>query len=365
MPKTFSAAALTRQVTGVADLASAAQQSELPLAQVEIDMAQPRRAMPTALRRLWPGISPAGFFTTWLARAREEAPEAVDGWERALYPLPAGSAPDDGAAMPDLARAPYARSWLSLVGLAADIHTVGLQQRIAVYQTGVDSYRLLFGERRLLAFHLLEWVGVGDYSRIPAFVVDGFDALAQALENGSRADLNAIERARQLALLLFALNPEEAPPRGAGQPGWDWYAQAADAKRFRIPRGKADLVARALGLGSRQHISLYRQLLEISAGVAEIAEMLNWPEGKLRSLIKASAEKGQQLLTLARIEAGLEQPQINEEERRRERVYRFVERVYRIAQIELPSEIDAHSKPDVLDAIREAREHLDELERQL
>jgi hypothetical protein len=301
----FSAASLTRQVTGFDKVLSEAKESELPVNVIGPDPAQPRRAMPADLRAAWvAAAAPTDvLFKQWAELALEQHPHVL-GWEQVINPPNDQRPADDDEFMdgPNMTRTPIAALWMKLVHLAADIHAAGLQQRIVVYKVGPKDYRLLIGERRLLAYLLLNWQGYGGYTNIPSLVVDGYDPVAQAIENGSREDLNAIERARQLAILLLHFNGVTPPT----DPDWDWYAQAADAKQYRVPRGKADLVMRACGFTGKQEIMRYRKLLTLPTELSNLADQYSLAEGKLRGPL-AEGMKGSQLATYVRQACGLEQ----------------------------------------------------------
>jgi hypothetical protein len=294
-----------KQVEPVRTMADEQPQT-IAIDQIMPDPAQARRAMPDDLRTAWlSGQTPiTDLFQRWEQLALEQH-QGVLGWEKIINP-PDDQRPADEAEFtdgPNMVHAPIAAQWMKLVNLAADIHAAGLQQPVVVYQNG-SNYRLLIGERRLLAYHLLGWIGNEGYTEIPAYITEAYDPVAQAIENGSREDLNAIERARQLAILLLHFNGETPP----SDPDWEWYAQAADAKQYRVPRGKADLIMRACGLTSKMMLKYYRQLLTLPVEAAMLADQYNLAEGKLRGPL-TDGMKGKQLFTYVRQACGLEKAQ--------------------------------------------------------
>ena len=154
---------------------------------------------------------------------------------------------------------------LRLADLAASIHQDGLTNPITVAGSG-DYYVIETGERRWVAYHLLNaYVGDDAYSAIPARRVAELNLWRQASENTARDNLNAIARARQIALLLMDMH------------GWDnfaaietfdyeqdFYAQVADSSKWRVPYGRAEQLCAACGFENASRIRQYRALLRLS-----------------------------------------------------------------------------------------------------
>lgn len=278
--------------------------SLIPLRYIQLDPQQARRAMPDDLREKWlSGAAPDDVFREWEMRALKDKPTVVTYWRSIL----AG----DVGEVADLTlprEATTAISWLKLVALAGNILAHGLKQPVGVVADG-DSYRLLFGERRFLAFALLVWQRHAEFERIPARIEATYDPLVQASENGQRQALNAIGVARALAVILIHQQAQQGNRvqgyKGA-QPSWEWYTQA---EGIRAAPGTGTAVAQALGLGSYAQVSQYRALLRLPAEVATLADVHNWTEGKLRGMIQKSGGQPLQLLRLARIEARIEKDQ--------------------------------------------------------
>lgn len=188
---------------------------------------------------------------------------------------------------------------MKLVDLAASIRRDGLSNPISLVRHP-DHYEIETGERRWLAYHILFWK-FGDrdvrpdgapvnWSRVPARIVNRVDVWRQASENNARDNLNAISRARQLALLLMDLH------------GWQnftalancadeqtFYAQVADGTRWRIPRGQGERLLNAMGLSDAGQLRQYRALLRLPSALWRQGDDENLSEGELRKMKAAVA----------------------------------------------------------------------------
>ena len=154
---------------------------------------------------------------------------------------------------------------LRLADLAASIRRDGLVNPITVVKSG-DDFLIETGERRWVAYHLLNAIVDGDaYAAIPARRMAELNLWRQASENTARDALNAIARARQIALLLMDLHGWDkfAPIESFGHEQ-DFYAQVADADSWRIPYGKAEQLCLACGFENASRIRQYRALLKLS-----------------------------------------------------------------------------------------------------
>src|SRR5690606_4780692 len=110
---------------------------------------------------------------------------------------------------------PIESALIRVIDLSASIRRDGLTNPITIADED-GQFIIETGERRWLAYHLLYWRlntlnndDQHDWSRIPAHVVDELSIWRQASENNARADLNAIGKARQLALLLMDIFVQE------------------------------------------------------------------------------------------------------------------------------------------------------------
>jgi hypothetical protein len=130
------------------------------------------------------------------------------------------------------------------------------------------------------------------WTKIPAQMVDEVSVWRQASENNARADLNAIGKARQLAILLMDLLGE----RGyeffaldeiieAGSSEREYYAQVSDGEEFRVPRGEGERLLNAMGLKNPTQIRQYRRLLRMSDDLWQQADDKNWTEGEIRKIL--------------------------------------------------------------------------------
>lgn len=185
-------------------------------------------------------------------------------------------------------------SLMKIVDLAASIRRDGLSNPISLVRRS-DHYEIETGERRWLAYQLLYWkFGDGDrradgslvnWSRIPARIVNQVDVWRQASENNARDNLNAISRARQLALLLMDMH------------GWRhfatidrceseqaFYAQVSDGARWRIPRGQGERLLNAMGLSDAGQLRQYRALLRLPADLWRKGDDEDLTEGELRKM---------------------------------------------------------------------------------
>ena len=189
---------------------------------------------------------------------------------------------------------------LRLADLAASIHQDGLTNPVTVAGSG-DSYLIETGERRWVAYHLLNaYIGGDAYRAIPARRVAEINLWRQASENTARDNLNAIARARQIALLLMDLHGwENFKPVQVFDNEQDFYAQVADSKVWRIPYGRAEQLCAACGFESASRIRQYRALLRltpeqwIAADDRDIAEfeLRKWLHPKRETAVTKVAPK--------------------------------------------------------------------------
>ena len=238
------------------------------------DLQQPRRAIPLAVRGGWQPnpVEMKDFLDHWA------------GYTGVNIPLYLSNDPDfDRPEHTD----PVAAALVDLIDLALSIKVDGLNNPITVIRAGEDEYRIETGERRWMAYHLLHrYDPTGEWETIPARDVGQFNVWRQAAENGARADLNAIGKARQLALLLMDLHgPQNFAPIGAFEHEQDFYAQAADK---RSPRGKREMLVTVMGLKHGKQVQYHLRLLKLPRPIWEAADDLNWTEGRLRPLTTLS-----------------------------------------------------------------------------
>lgn len=265
------------------------------------DLTQPRRAVPSTVRHHWSG-EPDGLrrlFDLWVRTIQQERgdpnfdlydylnqksvveePEGIDAEE-----MPIGS--------------PTERALFSLAQLAVSIKTIGLTNAITLAETGA-TYRLETGERRWMAFHLLNHYADDDkWTKIPARTFATPNIWRQAAENSARADLNAIAKARQLAILLMHVIHEKDGTQfqsydaiiNSGRSEREYYAQVADGKIFRIPSDQTEKLLTATGLKHPSQIRQYRMLLRKTDEewtAADDYDLTEWEirNGKLEDILR-------------------------------------------------------------------------------
>lgn len=239
------------------------------------DATQPRRALPTEVRKKWDGdpTSVPALFMEWVRRTREYAPLVV-----AILNGEETERPEEVPA--------HVGALLEIADLAASIRRDGLTNPITVVAHH-DGYIIETGERRWLAYHLLvAHTGEDRWTKIPARVVEQFNRWRQAAENNTRQDLNAIGKARQLAVLLMELlqHTHEFKSLDAFEHEQGFYAQVADGEMFRTPRGKGELLLNATGLKNAIQLRQYRALLRLPHDVWEQADDGNWTEYYIRTV---------------------------------------------------------------------------------
>jgi hypothetical protein len=279
----------------------------LPLADIRPDPVQPRRDMPEDLRLEWVRHPDQiwAVLDEWLKRANEFArgrgrPE-ID--PRAILTNQENTSQED---LPD--PDPVEGSFLKLLYDAATIYDHGLEHPITVTRWD-DVWLLESGERRtLMHWALARWVDAEKWTHIPSVEVEQRSVWRQAAENNARQDLNAIERARQLALLLMDCYPDQQFVPFDQLSSQEFYQQAVD---LRVPYGKGGEFLAVMGLRDNAQIRRFRRLLTLPYEVWMLADELDWTEGRLRALIQKARQPPQGMseeeyvIHLARIEAGM------------------------------------------------------------
>jgi hypothetical protein len=265
--------------TTLADLRSR-QIKNIPIHDIYPDSLQPRRTVPSIVRQDWNGQPDgvAAVLDRWLHIVKFVEPEE---YSRQMI---MGTSTREVDSRSDLL--PVEVSYLNLIVVAAGIYHDGLINPITVSQDS-SIYRLETGERRWLAYHLLHLLfGDEQWAKIPARVVEQPNVWRQALENNARDNLNAIARARQLAILIMdMLGADHFEPFNAFENEREYYAQVADGEQYRIPRGKTERLLQAMGLSNTVQIRQYRALLRLPDDIWQRADDEDWTENKLRRYI--------------------------------------------------------------------------------
>jgi len=286
----------------------------LPILSVYPDPTQPRRAMPSAVRKTWdrnPATIPSAL-TSWMALAEEESgtPFPLDD----LLKTPGDDTQWDEAEDEEYSperhpdQGPVEWSLLKLARLASSIFHQGLTYPITAVGKQ-DTYIIETGERRWLAYHLLyAYTQDNVWANIPTRIMDKRSPWRQAEENSARENLNAIAKARQLALLLMdILDPDATAFVSYDSAVGDkvseraYYAQVADGETYRIPRGKSELIMRAMGLSDPSQLRHHRALLRLPDEVWTTADDNNLPESALRPLVGSDLSEEAQLARLQEI----------------------------------------------------------------
>lgn len=307
---------LDAQIYGAVGKADVHRQSAnpVPIADIHPDPAQPRRAIPHKVREIamqqgWDGSMAGrdGLFAVWQDLVHQERGNETFSLRAYLNQSELGK--NEEADRPENIGAIEA-SLVTLIELATSIRKDGLTNPITVVQKGLNEYQLETGERRWLSYQLLDWhTDEDEFSKISARIVDTLNIWRQAAENNARANLNAISKARQFAVLLMDLLSTESDlsftSRRDFQHEQGYYAQVADGKdsSLRIPRGKSERLLNATGLKSRKQLREYRALLRLPLAVWDIADDLNWTERFLRDLTSEAHGDDQYLTELATFEA--------------------------------------------------------------
>jgi hypothetical protein len=268
--------------------------------EIRPDFAQPRRAIPKAVRDAagWDKDSDLKgigvIFTTWeqlVTENRKKRGQPDFNLKNYLNRQVVGDKDIEHDAVDLLTDvSSLEQSLLELVELATSIYADGLAHPITVVQVPGKNYIIETGERRWLAYHLLYWHTAEEkYAKIAARSVNQLNIWRQASENNTRANLNAISKARQFAVLLMDLLREKeeisfTPYSEFQSSEQAYYAQVEDGNQYRIPRGTSERLLNATGLKSGKQLREYRQLLRLPKIVWEIADDLNWAERAIRDL---------------------------------------------------------------------------------
>jgi hypothetical protein len=290
----------------------------LDIRKIRPDSLQPRRAVPSELRAYWRNDPKRTelLFERWLDAIAEERggsqlvykdilegketsrgkqveaevdnPEEHDNTKRGKEATRSTQIEAE-ADTPE--HGPLASAFLKLVELAASIKRDGLTNPITVAEDR-SGYIIETGERRWLAFHLLKMLyGEADWGEIPARQVKEVSVWRQASENNARDDLNAISKARQLALLLMAIHGwDKFQPIENFQHEREFYAQVADGHTWRIPKGFGEQLLNAMDLSSSSHLRRYRAILRVDNGLWDSADDNDWSERFIRDKETATKE---------------------------------------------------------------------------
>lgn len=261
------------------------------------DPIQPRRAVPSNVRKQW-NDNPfmiGDLFSAWLKAVVEE--------RKGEFPLDDYLLVKEGNHDRSEEAGPIETSFMAIIDLALSIRREGLINPVTVAMKGPQRYQLETGERRWLAYHLLHAYFDGSSSdipneqnkwgKIPAIEVTQIDVWRQATENTVRANLNAIGKARQFAILMMALHAEQGktfqPFDPKARSDRAYYAQVT--KFENIPYGKRDTLLSAMGVKSPAEFTRCRQLLSLPDEVWIAGDDYNLSQDRLLELADMPAER--------------------------------------------------------------------------
>lgn len=260
------------------------------------DPAQPRRAIPSELREKWnPNEDPfddlIAYWFSYMEPDFDLEAYLLDGeTERAQFSI------NNEPLAPDFEPTNAVQSsFLRLLELAASILRDGLTNPITISRIGSD-YMIETGERRWLAYQLLnvyfEDNGDVDWSKIPARILTERSVWRQATENNARQNLNAVSRARQLAILLMDIHGlDNFEPIDDFENEQSFYAQVGDGREWRIPRERTEQLLKAMGLTNQTQLRQYRAILRIDPLLWKFADDNDLTEFEIRQLSKKGSPK--------------------------------------------------------------------------
>jgi hypothetical protein len=244
----------------------------IAVAEIRRDAKQPRRLIPASLMKYEGDM--VALFDRW------EDMHSIRAYDYVSDDLDSNADDEDDS------------EFMALLTLARSIRKDGLTNPISIAKADA-GYIVETGERRWLAYNLLNVLYGEKFAKIPARVVTSSDVWSQASENGARRPLNAIGMARQLALLIMSMyessqafeNYHVMIDKTTGSDR-AYYAQVADGTKYRIWKGKTQRILDVTGLKSRSHIANYRALLGIPDDVWVVADLNNWTEFGIREYMK-------------------------------------------------------------------------------
>jgi ParB-like chromosome segregation protein Spo0J len=230
---------------------------------IRLDMGQPRRLLPADL------AEQIHYGTLTLV-------QAMQVWARqSAADLSPDLQPDE----------PTPANWQALRlqkvrELAASIIHLGLIHPVNVIPQADGSHLLETGERRVLAMAWLVACGLSEYERIPALFVSqsASHRSRQVIENLSREDLNAVEKARGLWNIRYEMS-------GLPNPAWDSLGPPLGEELERPNLVPWTDVQRQVSIGKRYRIWL-TQTMELAPAVIKIIEQYGLPERATRPLVQ-------------------------------------------------------------------------------
>ena len=223
--------------------------------------------------------------------------------------------PDDENALDLSSLTPIEHFLRDLTNLAITIRDDGQVNPLTVVDAsdgGIQKFRIETGERRYWATWLLKDFipGYQGDGMIPCIVIpqEKESPFRQAKENTTRAGLNAVAMARQIALLLLYVHGYEMP---LGPVSMDFYRQALELD-LRGKREYTEVVYSALGGISKRQLSGYKSLLRLCDEAIEIADRHNIEESILAPVAQLEQVLDQVEILQQVIKLGLKRKQVRE-----------------------------------------------------
>ncbi|MEO1442546.1 MAG: hypothetical protein AAFV33_19245 [Chloroflexota bacterium] len=282
--QTNAASALISSVTadmlgGYDDPESLGQDNSLRVERILLDLVRPN---PLQARRVLPDrvyqdfhaerVTPTQALREVVKLAKIAARQNGRPFDNVLDLL--GNPDDDNATEPS-SLTPIEGFLRDLTNLAVTIRDDGQVNPLTVVDAsdgGIQKVRIETGERRYWATWLLKDFipGYQGDGMIPCIIIpqERESPFRQAKENTTRAGLNAVAMARQIALLLIYVHGKTMP---AGPVPMDFYRQALDLD-LRGKREYTEAVYSALGGISKGLLSQYKSLLKLCDEAIELAD---------------------------------------------------------------------------------------------
>ena len=241
----------------------------IALESIRLDAAQPRRLLPADLAQQV-HLGQLGLV------------QAMRQWAAtAGMPLTIEPVADDALA-PSATRNWSSHRLYKVRELAASIAHLGLIHPVNVVPQEDGSNVVETGERRVLALAWLVACGQSEYQTLPALFVSqsANHRSRQVVENLSREDLSAVEKARGLWNIRYEMS-------GMGSPAWDQLAGDATLsdtleKPGLVPWAE---VQRQFGISKRYRIWL-TQTMELCPEAIAVIEQHGLPERATRPLVQ-------------------------------------------------------------------------------
>jgi len=254
------------------------------------DAAQPRRVLPETIHYAFHSqeITPVQALKQYIEKVRIISREKGRPFENLMDLLISADGAKD-----EVELTPPERDLRDLTNLAVTLRSDGQVNPLTIVdrtEGAMPSYVIETGERRYWANYIdMEFIpGYQGDGTIPCIILPPGQAsvFRQAKENTSRAGLNAIGMARQVALLILAVYDIHPP---LGPIPHDFYRQALELD-LRSKREFTTDILSAMGGISRKRLSQYKALLALSDEAIELADRHSVDEGKLREVLRVSVD---------------------------------------------------------------------------